>query len=60
VVLYRIEGGGHGWPGGPLFLPARVIGPIPGISTRAKSSWIWLLWSNIFRWLIVCTAKKIG
>jgi polyhydroxybutyrate depolymerase len=29
VVLYRIEGGGHGWPGGPQFLPARVIGLIP-------------------------------
>jgi len=29
VVLYRIEGGGHGWPGGPQFLPARAIGPIP-------------------------------
>jgi polyhydroxybutyrate depolymerase len=29
VVVYRIEGGGHGWPGGPQFLPARVIGPIP-------------------------------
>jgi polyhydroxybutyrate depolymerase len=29
VVLYRIEGGGHGWPGGPQFLPARFIGPIP-------------------------------
>ncbi len=29
VVLYRIEGGGHGWPGGPQFLPTRVIGPIP-------------------------------
>jgi polyhydroxybutyrate depolymerase len=28
VTLYRIEGGGHGWPGGPQFLPARVIGPI--------------------------------
>jgi polyhydroxybutyrate depolymerase len=28
VVLYRIDGGGHGWPGGPQFLPARVIGPI--------------------------------
>ena len=25
----RIEGGGHGWPGGPQYLPARVIGPIP-------------------------------
>ncbi|MGH3199305.1 MAG: hypothetical protein ACRDOH_29720 [Streptosporangiaceae bacterium] len=29
VVLYRIEGGGHGWPGGPQYLPARVIGPVP-------------------------------
>jgi polyhydroxybutyrate depolymerase len=29
VVLYRIEGGGHGWPGGPQHLPARVAGPIP-------------------------------
>jgi len=29
VVLYRIEGGGHGWPGGPQYVPARIIGPIP-------------------------------
>jgi polyhydroxybutyrate depolymerase len=29
VVLYRIEGGGHGWPGGPQYLPARIIGPVP-------------------------------
>jgi polyhydroxybutyrate depolymerase len=29
VVVYRIEGGGHGWPGGPQFLPARLIGPVP-------------------------------
>lgn len=28
VMLYRIEGGGHGWPGGPQFLPTRVIGPV--------------------------------
>jgi polyhydroxybutyrate depolymerase len=28
VTLYRIEGGGHGWPGGPQFMPARAIGPI--------------------------------
>ena len=27
-TLYRIEGGGHGWPGGPQFMPARAIGPI--------------------------------
>jgi polyhydroxybutyrate depolymerase len=29
VVLYRIEGGGHGWPGGKQYLPARLIGRIP-------------------------------
>jgi len=29
VVLYRIEGGGHGWPGGPRYLPARLVGPVP-------------------------------
>jgi polyhydroxybutyrate depolymerase len=29
VVLYLIDGGGHGWPGGPQYLPTRVIGPIP-------------------------------
>jgi polyhydroxybutyrate depolymerase len=27
VTLYRIDGGGHGWPGGPQFRPARV-GPV--------------------------------
>jgi polyhydroxybutyrate depolymerase len=28
AALYRIDGGGHGWPGGPQFMPARVIGPV--------------------------------
>jgi len=28
VVVYRVEGGGHGWPGGPQYLPARLIGPV--------------------------------
>ena len=28
AILYRIDGGGHGWPGGPQFLPDRVIGPM--------------------------------
>jgi polyhydroxybutyrate depolymerase len=28
VTLYRIDGGGHGWPGGPQFMPARAIGKI--------------------------------
>jgi polyhydroxybutyrate depolymerase len=30
VELYRIEGGGHGWPGGAQYLPARLIGPVAG------------------------------
>jgi len=28
VTLYRIDGGGHGWPGGPQRLPVRITGPI--------------------------------
>jgi len=28
VVLYRIVGGGHGWPGGPQYLPTRLVGKI--------------------------------
>jgi polyhydroxybutyrate depolymerase len=28
VVLYRVEGGGHTWPGGAQYLPQRIIGPV--------------------------------
>lgn len=28
VTLYRIDGGGHGWPGSCQFLPTRVTGPM--------------------------------
>jgi polyhydroxybutyrate depolymerase len=28
VMLYRVDGGGHGWPGGPQFTPAKAIGPV--------------------------------
>jgi polyhydroxybutyrate depolymerase len=28
VVLYWIEGGGHGWPGGPQYMPALFVGRI--------------------------------
>jgi polyhydroxybutyrate depolymerase len=28
VTLYRIDGGGHGWPGGPQFRASRVTGPV--------------------------------
>jgi len=27
VVLFKVEGGGHCWPGGPQYLPAFIIGP---------------------------------
>jgi poly(3-hydroxybutyrate) depolymerase len=27
VQLYRIIGGGHGWPGGPIGAPAWMFGP---------------------------------
>jgi polyhydroxybutyrate depolymerase len=28
--VYRIVGGGHTWPGGAQYLPARVVGPVVG------------------------------
>jgi polyhydroxybutyrate depolymerase len=28
VTLHRIEGGGHTWPGGPQYLPARIVGRV--------------------------------
>jgi polyhydroxybutyrate depolymerase len=28
VILYRVEGGGHTWPGGAQYLPERFIGPV--------------------------------
>jgi polyhydroxybutyrate depolymerase len=28
VVLYRIRGGGHAWPAGPQYMPARLVGPV--------------------------------
>ena len=28
VVLHRIEGGGHTWPGGAQYLPQRLVGPV--------------------------------
>ena len=47
--------------GGPrrTYWLARVIGRVPRHLDATKSSWIVLLWSNNFRQLIVCTAKKI-
>jgi len=28
VTLYRVDGGGHGWPGGPQFQPGRSTGTV--------------------------------
>jgi poly(3-hydroxybutyrate) depolymerase len=28
ATLYRIDGGGHGWPGGPQLMPSRMFGPV--------------------------------
>jgi polyhydroxybutyrate depolymerase len=28
VVLYRIEGGGHTWPGGPQYFPQFLLGRV--------------------------------
>jgi polyhydroxybutyrate depolymerase len=30
VTLYRVDGGGHGWPGGPQLWSARLLGPGAG------------------------------
>jgi len=27
VILFKVDGGGHCWPGGPQYLPAFIIGP---------------------------------
>jgi hypothetical protein len=26
--MHRIVGGGHTWPGGPQYAPARLVGPV--------------------------------
>lgn len=28
VLLYRVRGGGHTWPGGAQYLPASIVGPV--------------------------------
>ncbi|MCB9551762.1 MAG: esterase [Myxococcales bacterium] len=41
VVLYRVEGGGHGWPGGEQYLPERVIGRVSGDFDAAEVIFGW-------------------
>jgi polyhydroxybutyrate depolymerase len=36
VVLYRVDGGGHIWPGGQQYMSKRIVGPVhPGFSANA-------------------------
>lgn len=39
VVLYRIEGGGHTWPGGPQYLPERTIGKTSRAFDATRAIW---------------------
>lgn len=39
VVLYRIEGGGHTWPGGYQFLPQKVIGTTNRFLDASRVIW---------------------
>ncbi len=59
VVLYRIEGGGHGWPGGPQYLPARVIGPVPRHLDATKIL-LDMVTEDNFPWNARHAANKIG
>lgn len=39
VVLYRIEGGGHTWPGGTQYMPERAIGRVCRDFDAAETIW---------------------
>ncbi len=39
VLLYRIEGGGHTWPGGRQYLPRFVVGPVNRDIDAADEVW---------------------
>ncbi len=44
VILYRIENGGHTWPGGLQYLPVRMVGPA---SSQMDASQV--IWDFFFR-----------
>ncbi len=46
IVLHRIEGGGHTWPGGPQYLPPRLIGRL---ATGLDATGILL---GYFQWIL--------
>jgi polyhydroxybutyrate depolymerase len=39
VVLYTVNGGGHTWPGGALYLPVRLIGPVTRTFDASQTIW---------------------
>jgi polyhydroxybutyrate depolymerase len=39
VVAYRVEGGGHTWPGGPQYLPRSLIGPTTRTFSASEVIW---------------------
>jgi len=39
VVLYRIEGGGHTWPGGPQYLPRALVGRVSRDLNASEVIW---------------------
>ena len=46
IVLHRIEGGGHTWPGGPQYLPPRLVGRV---ATGLDATGILL---GYFQWIV--------
>ncbi|HXX44915.1 MAG TPA: PHB depolymerase family esterase [Candidatus Acidoferrales bacterium] len=39
VVVYTIEGGGHTWPGGPQYLPVRLVGKASQNLDATRTIW---------------------
>ena len=39
VELYTIEGGGHTWPGGKAYLPARIVGKVSRDVDATATMW---------------------
>ncbi len=39
TVLYRVNGGGHTWPGGKQYLPVRVVGPVNRDISATSEIW---------------------
>jgi polyhydroxybutyrate depolymerase len=43
VILYRVEGGGHTWPGGPQYLPKKVVGETNRSWEASEAIWEFFL-----------------